>query len=54
MMSKLCFKDAEKFNYLFFCFWLGLLFSRLLCSGFGELFSAMERDHGCSMDNLYG
>ncbi len=49
----LCFKDIEKFNYLFFCFWLGLLFCRLLSSGFGELILVMERDLGCSMDNFY-
>jgi hypothetical protein len=49
----LCFKDIEKFNYLLFCLWLGLLFCRLLWSGFGELISVMERDLGCSMDNLY-
>jgi hypothetical protein len=49
----LCFKDAKKFNYLFFCFRLGLLFCRLLWSGFGELVSVMEHDLSCSIDNLY-
>ncbi len=49
-----CFKNVEKFNYLFFYFWFGLLFCRSLCNGFGELDLVMERDHGCSMDNLYG
>jgi hypothetical protein len=54
MMPKMwCFKDAKKFNYLFLYFWLGLLFCRLLCSGFGELVSMMERDPSYSMDNLY-
>jgi len=48
-----CFKDIEKFNYLLFCYWFGLLFCRLLWSGFGELISVMEWDLGCSMDNLY-
>jgi hypothetical protein len=54
MMPKLfCFKDDETFNYLFFYFWFGLLFCRLLWSGFGELVSVMERDPRCPMDNLY-
>jgi hypothetical protein len=48
-----CFKDVEKFNFLFFYFWLNFLFSRLLWSGFGELVSVMERDLGCSMDTFY-
>ncbi len=56
-MSKLpkpwCFKDIEKFNFLFYCFWFRLLFCRLLWSGFGELVSVMERNHGYSMDTLY-
>jgi hypothetical protein len=47
MMPKLlCFKDDETFNYLFFYFWFGLLFCRLLCSGFGELVLVMEHDLG--------
>ncbi len=49
----LCFKDVEKFNCLFFCFWLGLLFCMLLWSDFGEQVSEMERDPSCSMDNFY-
>jgi hypothetical protein len=54
MMPKLlCFKDAKKFNYLFFYFWLGLLFCRLLWSGFGELVLVMEQDPDYSMDNFY-
>ncbi len=36
--------DVEKFNYLFFCFWVGVLFCRLLWSGFDELVSVMEGD----------
>jgi hypothetical protein len=45
MMPKLlCFEDGEKFNYLFLCLWFGLLFCKLLWSGFGELVSVMERD----------
>jgi len=54
MMPKpLCFKDVKKFNYLFFYFWFGLLFCKLLWSGFGELVLVMECDLSCSMDNLY-
>jgi len=54
MMPKLwCFKGAKKFNYLFFYFLLGLLFCKLLCSGFGELVLVMECNPSCSMDNLY-
>ncbi len=53
MLKLLCCKDVKKFNYLFLCFWLGLLFCRLLWSGFGELVSVMEGDLGCSMDNFY-
>jgi hypothetical protein len=48
-----CFKNVEKFNFLFFCFWLGLLFYRLLWSGLGELVSVMERNLGYSMDIFY-
>jgi hypothetical protein len=48
-----CFKDIEKFNFLFLCFWLGLLFCKLLWNGFDELVSMMERDFSCSMDILY-
>jgi hypothetical protein len=51
-MKLWCFKDVEKFNFLFLCFGLGLLFCRLLWSGFGELVSVMERDPGCSMDTF--
>jgi hypothetical protein len=47
-----CFKGAEEFIFLFFCFWLVLLY-RLLWSDLGELVSVMERDPGCSMDTLY-
>jgi hypothetical protein len=54
MMPKpLCFKDVKKFNYLFICFWFGLLFCKLLWSGFGELVSMIEHDLSCSMDNIY-
>jgi hypothetical protein len=53
-MPKLfCFKDDETFNYLFFYFWFGLLFCRLLWSGFGELVSMMERNPCYSIDNLH-
>jgi dolichyl-phosphate-mannose--protein O-mannosyl transferase len=45
--------DVEKFNYLFFYFWVGLLFCRLLWSGFDDLVSVMEGDPACSMDNFY-
>jgi hypothetical protein len=47
-----CFKNTEKFIFLFFYFWLGLLFHRLLWGGFGELVLVMERNHGCSMDTF--
>jgi hypothetical protein len=47
-----CFKNTEKFIFLFFYFWLGLLFCRLLWGGLGELVLVMERNHGCSMDAL--
>ncbi len=47
------FKDVEEFIFLSFCFWLGLLFCRLLWSDLGELVSVMECDPGCSMDTLY-
>ncbi len=48
-----CFKDAEKFIFLFFNFWLGLLLCKLLCNGFGELVLVMERDPSCSKDTFY-
>jgi hypothetical protein len=59
-LIQLCGKDAEafvhqgrqKFNYLF-CFWLCLLFCKLLWNGFNELVPMMERDLGCLIDNLY-
>jgi hypothetical protein len=55
MMSKLlCFKDAEKFNYLFCLFWLCLLFCRLLWSDLGELVLVMECDPCCSIDHFDG
>ncbi len=47
------FQGRRKVQFLFFCFWLGLLFCKLLWSGFGESVSVMERDPGCSMDTLY-
>jgi len=47
-----CFKITEKFIFLFFYFWLGLSFCRLLWGGFRELVLLMEHNHGCSMDNL--
>jgi hypothetical protein len=43
-----------KVQLFVFCFWLCLLFYKLLWSGFGELVSMMKRDHGCLIDNLYG
>jgi len=48
-----CFKDVEKFNFLFFYFWIDLLFCKLLWSGFGQLVSVMERDPDYSMDTFY-
>ncbi len=47
-------QGCRKFNYLFFCFWLCLLFCRLLWSGLNELVSVMEQDSCCSIDKLYG
>jgi len=43
----------SKVQLLVFCFWLCLLFCRLLWSGFGELVSVMEQDLGYLIDNLY-
>jgi hypothetical protein len=54
MLNLLCFKDAESPITFLFCFWLCLLFCRLLWSGLGELVLVMERDPSCSIDNLYG
>ncbi len=48
-----CFKNAKKFNFLFFCFWLNLLFYKLLCSGYGKQVLMMEHDHGYSIDTFY-
>jgi len=48
-----CFKGAKEFIFLFFYFWLGLLFCRLLWSDLGEPVSMMECDPSCSMDTLY-
>jgi len=53
LLEAWCFKGVEKFIFLFFCFWLGLLFCRLLSSDVGELVSMMKRNFGCSMDILY-
>jgi hypothetical protein len=53
LVEACCFKGVEEFIFLFFCFWLGLLFCRLLWSDLGELVSLMERDPSCSMDTLY-
>jgi hypothetical protein len=47
------FRDVEKFIFLFLCFWLVLLFCRLLWNDLGELVLVMERNLGCSMDMLY-
>ncbi len=47
------FQGCRKLNFLFFCFWLGLLFCRLLWNDFDELGSVMECDPSCSMDTLY-
>jgi hypothetical protein len=47
------FQGHRKVQFLFFCFWLGLLFCKLLWSGFGELISVMEHNLGCSMDTFY-
>jgi hypothetical protein len=48
-----CFKNIVKFIFLFFYFWLGLLFCRVLWGGFGELVSVKERNPSYSMDILY-
>ncbi len=46
--------QGHKFNYLFLCFWLCLLFCKLLWSGLGELVLVMEQDPCYLIDNLYG
>jgi hypothetical protein len=33
LLEAWCFKHAEKFIFLFFYFWLGLLLCKLLCNG---------------------
>jgi hypothetical protein len=53
LLEAWCFKDAKKFIFLFFCFWLGLLFCKLLWNGFGEMVLVMERDPSYSKDILY-
>jgi hypothetical protein len=53
MLEAWCFKDVEKFIFLFFYFWLGLLLYKLLYNGFGELVSVMERDPNYSRDIFY-
>jgi hypothetical protein len=53
LLEAWCFKHAEKFIFLFFYFWLGLLLCKLLCNGFGELVSVMECDPSYSKDNIY-
>ncbi len=40
------------FSFIF-CFWLGLLFCKLLWNDLVELVSVMECDPSCSMDTLY-
>ncbi len=47
------FQGHRKFKYLFFCFWLCLLFCKLLWSGLDELVLVMVRDPCCSIDKLY-
>jgi hypothetical protein len=47
-------QGRRKFNYLFFCFWLCLLFYTLLWNDLGELVSVMERNPCHSIDNLDG
>ncbi len=44
---------ADDVKAFVFCFWLGLLFCKLLWSGFGELVSMMCQDPNRSIDNLY-
>jgi hypothetical protein len=53
LLKAWCFKDIEKNIFLFFYFWLGLLFCRLLWSGLGELVLVTECNPGGSMDALY-
>ncbi len=52
-VEAMVFQGHRKVQFLFFCFWLGLLFCKLLWSGFGELISVMEHNPGCSMDTFY-
>ncbi len=47
------FQERRKVYFLFFHFWLGLLFCKLLWGGLGELVSVMEHNPSCSMDTLY-
>jgi hypothetical protein len=47
LLEAWCFKGAENFISLFFCFWF------VLFEGLGELVSMMECNHGYSMDTLY-
>jgi len=54
VVEAVVFQQHQKIQFIdFFCFWLGLLFCRLLWSGLGELVFMMEHDRGCSMDTLY-
>jgi hypothetical protein len=53
LLEAWCFKDAEKFVFLFFYFWLNLLFCKLLWNGFGELVPMMEHNPSCSKDIFY-
>ncbi len=46
------FQGCRRNVFLFFCFWFGLLFCRLLWNDLGELVSVIERNPSCSMDNI--
>ncbi len=49
-----CASRTSKVQLFVFCFWLYLLFCKLLWSGFGELVLVMECDLDYSIENLYG
>jgi hypothetical protein len=53
LLEAWCFKGAKEFIFLFFRFWLGLLFCKLLWNDLGELVLVTERDYGWSMDTIY-
>jgi len=47
------FQARRKVHFFIFLFLAWFLLCKLLCNGFGELVSVMERDPSCSKDNIY-